>query len=162
MSAVRVWKSVGIAAAAATTAAALGIVLTDLGPWYYALRQPSWKPPDYLFGPAWTLIFILAAMSGVIGWWSSTDRRFRRWMIVLFVTNIALNSWWSYLFFIARRPDWALAEVGYLWLSIVALIWLLWRRSHGAAWLLVPYAVWVSFAASINWGVVRLNGPFGG
>jgi tryptophan-rich sensory protein len=160
--AVRVWKSVAVAAAAATTAAVLGIAVTDLGPWYYGLKEPAWKPPDWLFGPAWTLIFITAAMAGLIGWWSVPARRFRLQMLSLFALNIFLNTLWSYLFFRAHRPDWALYEVGFLWLSIAALIWLLWPAVRTAAWLLTPYLAWVAFAAAVNRAVVQLNGPFSG
>jgi tryptophan-rich sensory protein len=71
-----------------------------------------------------------------------------------------LNVLWSWLFFRARRPDWALAEVGLLWLSIVLLIVLAARASTSAAWLLAPYLLWVAFAAALNLAVVRLNAPF--
>ncbi len=96
--------------------------MTDLGPWYYSLREPAWKPPDWLFGPAWTLIFALAAMAGVIGWRSAPTARDRVWLLALFVVNINLNILWSGLFFRLQRPDYALVEVGFLWLSIFVLI----------------------------------------
>jgi tryptophan-rich sensory protein len=75
--------------------------------------------------------------------------------------NAFLNVSWSLLFFRLRRPDWALAEVGMLWLSILVLLVFLGRVSRTSGWLLVPYLAWVAFAAALNLAVVRLNGPFG-
>jgi tryptophan-rich sensory protein len=83
------------------------------------------------------------------------------WLIGAFALNGLLNVLWSLLFFRLRRPDWALFEVGLLWLSIVLLIALAGRHARRAGWLLLPYLVWVSFAAALNIAIVRLNGPFG-
>jgi translocator protein len=149
-----------IAAVAASAVAVLGALLTDLSPWYYALRKPAWQPPDWLFGPAWTLIFGLTAVAGVIGWTYAPDRRTRRRMLALFAVNAALNVLWSVLFFRLHRPDWALVEVGFLWLSIVALMLSLRPLSKPASWLLLPYLLWVTFASTVNAGVVALNAPF--
>jgi tryptophan-rich sensory protein len=81
-------------------------------------------------------------------------------IILLFAINGVLNVLWSGLFFRLHRPDWALAEVGFLWLSIVALIVALAPLSKTASWLLVPYLAWVTFAALLNRAVVQLNSPF--
>ncbi|MBP7659032.1 MAG: tryptophan-rich sensory protein [Burkholderiaceae bacterium] len=152
---------VWIAAASAVAVAMLGALMTDLGPWYAALRQPAWKPPDWVFGPVWTTIFSLAAIAGVNGWRRAPDRESRERMLLLFAANAFLNVLWSLLFFRLHRPDWALAEVPLLWLSVLALIVVLARFARPAAWLLVPYLVWVTIAALLNWQTVRLNGPFG-
>lgn len=152
---------VWIAAASALGVAMLGALMTDLGPWYAALRQPSWKPPDWVFGPVWTTIFSLAAIAGVSGWRRAPDRESRERMLLLFAANAFLNVLWSLLFFRLHRPDWALFEVPLLWLSVLALIVVLARFARLAAWLLVPYLVWVAIAAMLNWQTVRLNGPFG-
>ncbi len=172
-------RAIVTAAAAAIALAGLGALSTDLGPWYAHLREPAWKPPDILFGPAWTIIYACAAAAGVRAWTrlpggeprratavdlgepADADRRGREWLLVAFAANATLNVVWSLLFFRLRRPDWALAEVGALWLSIALLIVLAGRRSRGAGWLLVPYLAWVSFAAVLNAAVVRLNAPFG-
>ena len=139
----------------------LGAQLTELGPWYRGLVQPSFKPPDIWFGPAWTLIFIMAASAGVTAWKSAPDRDSRRWLIGLFALNAGLNSMWSLLFFKLQRPDWALIEVGFLWLSIAALIVATRRYCRTAGFLLLPYLLWVTFASAINYATVQLNGPFG-
>jgi tryptophan-rich sensory protein len=155
------WRPIAIAAGSALLVAVLGALMTDLGPWYANLKQPPWKPPDWAFGPIWTTIFALAAAAGVIGWRRATSRAQRESMLVLFAANGFLNVLWSLLYFRLHRPDWSLYEVPFLWLSVLALMLLLWRFAKPAAWLLGPYLAWVSIAAALNWETVRLNGPFG-
>jgi translocator protein len=154
------WKPVLIAAAVAIFVAVLGGTLTDTGPWYQSLRKPSWQPPDWLFGPAWTLIFALAAASAVYAWRDADNRVQRDWVIVLFALNGFLNVLWSTLFFALRRPDWALIEVAFLWASILLPMIVFWRFAKPATFFLAPYLLWVSFAAFLNLTVVRLNAPF--
>lgn len=153
----RYWLPMVAAAAAAILVASLGATITDIGPWYHSLQKPSWNPPDWLFGPAWTLIFGLAAAAGVNAWRNAPDGNSRGTMIGLFALNGFLNILWSLLFFRLQRPDWALYEVGLLWLSIALLVFVLSRYAKTAALLLVPYLVWVSFAALLNWQIVDLN-----
>lgn len=158
----RCWKPVAVAAAAAVAVAVLGAISTDLGDWYYQLRQPAWKPPDWAFGPAWTVIFSLTAVAGVWAWRDAPDRAAREWLLALFALNGFLNVLWSLLYFRLRRPDWARVEVVFLWLSVALLIGVLGRYSRRAAWMLVPYLVWVAYAGALNWATVSLNAPFGG
>ncbi|RYZ11837.1 MAG: tryptophan-rich sensory protein [Comamonadaceae bacterium] len=155
------WKPVLVAASAAFGVAMLGALMTNLGPWYFALRQPAWKPPDWAFGPIWTAIFGLAAAAGVTGWRRARSQVERGWLLVLFAFNAFLNLLWSLLYFRLHRPDWSLFEVPLLWLSVLALILFLGRFARGAAWMLVPYLAWVTIAAALNLQTVRLNGPFG-
>ncbi len=156
------WKPIVAAAAGAAGVAILGALSTDIGPWYLSLKEPPWKPPDVLFGPAWTTIFALAAIAGVRAWRHATTKAQREWILILFAANAFFNVLWSLLFFRFHRPDWALAEVSLLWLSILALIVVLGRLSRASGWLMAPYLAWVSFAAFLNLTVVRLNAPFGG
>jgi len=153
-------RPVVAAALSATGVAGLGGLLTQLGPWYVQLHKPTWQPPDWLFGPAWTLIFALTAIAGVQYWREGTAREQREVVIAAFALNAFLNTFWSLLFFRLERPDWALREVPFLWLSIVLLIVLLGRATRSAAWLLLPYLVWVTFAAVLNWKIVALSSPF--
>ena len=154
------WKPVLIAAAVAIVIGTLGGLLTDTGPWYQELKKPSWQPPDWLFGPAWTVIFALATVSAVYAWRAAIDRAQREWVIGLFALNGFFNVLWSTLFFALKRPDWALIEVAFLWLSILLPIMVFWRLAKPASLYLLPYLMWVSFAAFLNLTVVRLNGPF--
>lgn len=156
----RHWQPVWAAALSAMGVASLGALLTQLGPWYYRLNKPEWQPPDWLFGPAWTLIFALCALAGVMYWRQSPRREDRQHLIAAFALNGFLNSTWSLLFFRLERPDWAFYEVGFLWLSIVLLVVLIGRSTRVAAALLVPYVLWVSFAAVLNWKIIQLNAPF--
>ena len=134
--------------------------MTPIDAWYRDLRKPSWQPPNWVFGPAWTVILGLAAWSAVVAWSAAPDDLTRRTVIILFAVNAVFHLLWSPLFFRLRRPDWALGEVVFLWASLIALVGGLWPISHLASLLIVPYLLWVSFAAYLNLTIVRLNGPF--
>ncbi len=138
----------------------LGGMTTTVGPWYRNLRKPAWNPPNWIFGPAWAIILSLTACSGVLAWINSSDPRIHLRIAVLFGINMILHMLWSPLFFYLQRPDWALIEVIFLWLSIVALIIGLGPVSSNASLLLVPYLLWVAFAAVLNLVIVRMNSPF--
>ncbi|HRD75429.1 MAG TPA: tryptophan-rich sensory protein [Hyphomicrobiaceae bacterium] len=154
------WKPLLASAAGWSGVAVLGGIATTIGPWYWALKKPWFQPPDWAFGPAWTLIFALTAIASAMAWRAGPDNAGRRRWVSALVLNGLLNVAWSVLFFYLRRPDLALIEVGLLWLSIAVLVWMARSRSSPAALLLVPYLVWVSFAAVLNAAVVRLNAPF--
>ena len=149
-----------VAGVAALALAAAGGLLTEVGPWYRQLRKPSWQPPDWLFGPAWTIILGLAAWSAALAWVSAPTAGDRLLVVVLYGLNALFHLLWSPLFFKLRRPDWALLEVPLLWLSILAPMVLVAPFSPLASWLLLPYLLWVSFAAYLNLTIVRLNRPF--
>lgn len=138
-----------------------GGLLTSIGDWYRALRKPAWQPPDWLFGPAWTVILGLAAWAFVLAWRGVDSDSAHRLLIALYLVNGVFHFLWSPLFFTARRPDWALIEVPFLWASVLALCVALRDGSVAASWMVVPYLAWVSFAAILNWTIVRLNRPFG-
>ena len=152
---------VTVATAAAICVAALGATVTDLGPWYQALAKPDWNPPDVLFPIGWTVIYALITIAGITAWRAAPTSAAAEWVIGLFALNGFLNISWSLIFFRLQRPDWALFELGLLWLSILAMIIFCGRFSRSAALLLVPYLAWVSFAGALNWAVVNLNAPFG-
>ncbi|WP_420381071.1 TspO/MBR family protein [Novosphingobium sp.] len=149
-----------IAAAVAIFLGGFGGLMTPIGPWYHNLRKPALQPPNWLFGPAWTIILGLAAWSAVIAWNAAPDHAARTSVVILFVTNAVFHTAWSPLFFRMRRPDLALIEVVFLWASLVALVVGLWPISHFASLLIVPYLLWVSFASWLNAAIVRLNRPF--
>lgn len=141
--------------------AVAGGVLTKLTPWYYGLTFPSWKPPDWLFGPAWTVILSLACAAAVIGWDNAPDLATRRLLVTLFALNGTLNALWSLLYFRLERPDWALVEVSFLQLINLLLAWALYPISPTASLCMAPYIVWVAYAGFLNLTIVRLNRPFG-
>ena len=145
------------AAIAALLTAGLGGLATDLSPWYYALRQPAWKPPDWLFGPVWTLIYTLSATAGVLAWNAAASALARRWLLIAWALNAVLNIGWSWLFFTLRRPDWAFIEWALLFASVAGLVAQSARLRPLAGALLLPYLLWVGFAGALNLAVVRLN-----
>lgn len=155
------WAPILAGTAGAVFVAVIGGAATDIGPWYAALKKPSWQPPNWLFGPVWTTIFALCVVAGVIAWRNAATDEARFLIIGLFVVNGLLNIAWSVLFFSLRRPDWALIEVAALWFSILALIIAFFPISRLSALLLAPYLVWVSIASFLNWTIVSLNSPFG-
>lgn len=150
-----------LATIAALSVAALGASMTDTGPWYQSLAKPAWTPADPIFGMVWTAVFALITVSGITAWRAAPNARVAKRIIVLFAVNALLNVGWSLLFFRLQRPDWAIVEVGVLWLSIVGLIIFCGRYSRISSLALVPYLAWVSIAAALNWAVVDLNAPFG-
>ena len=150
-----------VAFALSYATAGIGAALTELGPWYFALKHPAWKPPDAAFGVIWSTIFTLCAISGWLAWQAADTPTMRRRVAWLFGLNALLNILWSALYFKLQRPDWALFEVVFLWLSIQALIMGLWRLSRWASLLLITYWIWVTIAAVLNVQTVLLNGPFG-
>ena len=97
-------------------------MLTEIGPWYDGLKKPSWKPPDWAFGPVWTTIFVLTVIATALAWEAAEGTGARPLIFWALIINAVLNIAWSGIFFKMRRPDWALREVALLWLSIVALI----------------------------------------
>jgi benzodiazapine receptor len=121
--------------------------------WYPALRKPSWTPPRWVFGPVWTLLYPMVAVAGWLAWREGRAR----FGSLLYLLQLALNAAWPWLFFAQRRPDLALACVAGLCVAVVATMASFWRVSRGAAILLVPYLVWVGFAAALTYAIWRLN-----
>lgn len=155
------WPVIAVAGTIAILVAAVGGVLTEIGPWYNSLRFPSWKPPNWAFGPVWTTIFILCVITATMAWAGASQSQ-RLWLVALFGLNGGLNILWNILFFKLRRPDWALIETAFLWLSVAALMAFIWPISATASLLLTPYLVWVGIAGCLNLAIVRLNAPFAG
>tara|TARA_R110002126_G_scaffold1015_44_gene6214 strand:+ start:1377 stop:1850 length:474 start_codon:yes stop_codon:yes gene_type:complete len=138
-----------------------GGLLTDIGSWYRDLKKPSWQPPDWLFGPAWTIILGLAAWAAILSWDQTDNRSDQAILMAVYGANFLFHLLWSPLFFKYQRPDWALVEVVFLWLSVVAMLVITWSFTALAGAMILPYFLWVSFAALLNARIVQLNRPFG-
>ena len=136
--------------------------MTDLASLVSGAEQTILAAARLAVRPGLDADFALAAAAGVVAWRNARTDAEREWIIGLFAINGTLNVVWSALFFRLHRPDWALIEVVFLWLSVLVPMIVFSRYAKLASWLLVPYLVWVSFAAFLNWEIVRLNGPFGG
>jgi translocator protein len=155
------WTLMVMAAAWAIILGGAGGFLTEIGEWYRNLEKPSWQPPDWLFGPAWTVILGLSGWSFYLASREATTTNDALIIGGLFAVNFILHFAWSPLFFKAKRPDWALLENVFLWLSVLSLVVVLPRYSQLAGQLNWAYLAWVSFAFFLNWKIVQLNRPFG-
>ena len=138
-----------------------GAWATDIGEWYKNLKQPKWKPPDWIFGPMWTTIFICAGIAFVKAYDLAPDDATIHWLVILYIVNGLFNLMWSVLYFRMRRPDWALIESIGLWVSVLAILLAPLAYSSISSWLIAPYLIWVTIALYLNWINVKLNGPFG-
>jgi tryptophan-rich sensory protein len=154
------WTTTLVAVLWLSVLALAGGLLTEVGPWYNNLRFPKLRPPNWLFGPAWTTIYVFVAVGGVLAF-NAAEGPWRPLLLGLFVVNSALNALWSFLFFRMRRPDWALADLLPFWLSIAAIVATAYAVRPLAAAFLAVYLAWVTFASWLNWRIVALNVPFG-
>jgi benzodiazapine receptor len=138
-------------------AAALGSVFTarSVRGWYAGLTRPSWNPPSWVFGTVWTILYLLMAVSAWLVW--RHDQFRSQGALILFGVQLALNVLWTYLFFWKRQIGPAFGEIALLWMMLVATIVAFYPLSRLAAWLLVPYAVWVAFASYLNFRIWQLN-----
>ena len=137
----------------------LGSVVTVTGPgsWYAMLDKPSFSPPGWIFAPVWTTLFILMGIALYLVWNSGTERPEVKTALVVFGIQFFLNIIWSFLFFYLRSPFLGLVDILLLWIMIVTTIVLFHRVQKTAAYLLVPYLLWVSFASILNYSVYVLN-----
>ncbi len=138
--------------------AGLGTAWTNLSvaDWYAAIKKPSWTPPNWVFGPVWTTLYIGMAVAAWLVW--RRNGLADAWLALLvFGVQLSLNAVWSLLFFGMRNPGIAFVDVVLLWFAVAGTIVTFGRISSLAAILLVPYLAWVSFAAALNWSIWRMN-----
>ncbi len=144
--------------ALACLAAASSGSIFRAGAWYEDLRKPSWRPPGWLFGPVWLVLYVMIALAGWIVWrLTPTDQTVLP--MTVYGVHLIFNALWSYCFFGLRRPGLALAEMSALWLSILLTMVVFAPISGLAAVLLAPYLLWVSFAWFLNRAIWQLNRP---
>lgn len=140
-------------------AGAIGSVFTvsTIPGWYATLVRPGFTPPNWLFGPAWTLLYILMGSALFFVWKATADKTAKTRAIGIFVFQLILNTLWSFIFFGLHKIGLALIEIAILWLAILATILAFSKISRTAAWLLAPYILWVSFAGYLNCSLFLLN-----
>ena len=124
--------------------------------WYQGLDLPPWQPPGWLFGPVWTVLYILLARSAYLAW-RDAEGPLRRPILALYAGNAVLNVGWTYLFFRAERPALAGLEIVVLLATIGALVVLMRPVNRLASWALVPYGAWVAFATALTWTIATTN-----
>jgi tryptophan-rich sensory protein len=127
--------------------------LTAPGEWYAGLAKPSFNPPGWIFGPVWTVLYVLIAVAG----WRTFERDRRGWLMRLWWAQLALNFLWSPVFFAAHRIGLALIVILLMLAAILAFTAASWRQDRVAAWLFAPYAAWVAFASVLNAAIFTLN-----
>ena len=134
----------------------LGAVGAKPGEWYLNLRKPPLNPPGWVFGPVWTLLYLLM---GISAWmvWNKADAAARRPAMGIFGVQLFCNGLWSWLFFTRQRPDLAMVDLIAMWVAIVAMIRSFHRIEPRAGLLQVPYLLWVSFAGYLNLSLWWLN-----
>ncbi|MEV0153311.1 TspO/MBR family protein [Micromonospora sp. NPDC050686] len=150
----RWWALLGFGAAVFAAAAVGGLGVRGTSAEYKALERPAWAPPDWLFGPVWTVLYLLIAVAGWLVW----QRVGFGPALWAWAAQLVLNAGWTPLFFGAGQYGLAFAEVVVLWLAIGLTVALFWRVSRPATLLMLPYWAWVTFAAALNFAVWRLNG----
>jgi tryptophan-rich sensory protein len=152
------WIGLVVFVAVCLGAGGLGAIATtpEIQGWYKTLAKPTWNPPDSVFGPVWTTLFVLM---GVAAWlvWQQGGRKVATLPLALFALQLVLNIAWSWIFFGLHQPGWAFVEIVVLWLAILATTLAFFRCSKLAGWLLVPYLAWVSFASVLNFTIWRMN-----
>lgn len=135
----------------------LGSIFTtpNIGGWYASIQKPAFTPPNWVFAPAWTTLFVLMGISLFLVWEKGLKKN--KMAVSIFGLQLALNVLWSVLFFGMQNPFLAFVEIIALWIAILGTIFLFYKVDRKAAWLLVPYIAWVSFAAFLNYSVWILN-----
>jgi tryptophan-rich sensory protein len=129
------------------------------GAWYASLAKPAWNPPNAIFAPVWTVLYVLMSVAAWLVWRRAGFAGAGA-ALVLFLGQLVLNALWSYLFFGLHRPDLALLDIVLLWVAILVVAVLFWRVDWRAGALIVPYLLWVGFASFLNFALWRLNrGP---
>ena len=136
---------------------AAAFTVTGDGSWYRTILKPWWNPPGWLFAPVWTTLYILMGIAFFIIWKSVADKKAKRTAMAFWIVQLVFNFFWTIIFFYAQQIGYALAEMVLLWLLIFITIFLFARISKLAAWLLVPYISWVSFALMLNYAIWELN-----
>lgn len=131
--------------------------VTGVESWYQHINKPSWNPPNAIFGPVWTSLYILMGIALYLVWKADTSSELKKIAFVFFAIQLAFNFCWSFIFFRLHQPGWAFAEIIVMWAFILATIFAFAQVNKLAAWLLVPYISWVSFAAVLNYTIWRMN-----
>lgn len=124
--------------------------------WYRQLDKPSWTPPGWLFGPVWSLLYVMIAAAGLLVW--QTPHESRPLLLGLWGAQLVLNALWSYVFFGRKELGYGLLEMMTLWLAIAAFIVMAWPVNQTASLLFMPYLAWISFAAALN-AAIWLRNP---
>lgn len=130
---------------------------TGVKGWYATAVKPSFNPPNWIFAPVWTVLYVLMGIAFYLIWKQEANKLTKQTAYILFAVQLLLNFCWSFIFFSLHQTGWALVEIIVMWLAILFTILWFAKISVPAAWLLVPYISWVSFATVLNFYIWKLN-----
>ena len=153
-----VWYKLIISIIGCEAAGLIGGIFTakSVKSWFLTINKPSFNPPSWIFGPVWTALYFLMGISVYIIWRKS-DTQNVKMALAVFIVQLLLNTLWSFIFFGNQNPQLAFFEILLLWVFILACIIVFFPISQTASYLLVPYILWVSFAAVLNYSIWKLN-----
>lgn len=153
------WLALVVALALPQLAGAIGSLFTfpNIGAWYQVLTKPELAPPNWVFGPVWTTLFVLMGIASFLVWQKGMHKRAVRLALAFYGIQLVLNTLWSIIFFGLQNPTAAVAEIVLLWLAIAATAYLFYKISKPAGLLMLPYLAWVSFASYLNLMIAVLN-----
>lgn len=137
----------------------IGAIFTSssVNTWYANLNKPSFNPPNWLFGPAWTTLYVLMGVAFYLVWREGFQKKEVKVASALFVFQLILNAGWSFFFFGLRSPAYGLVEIVILWVAIIFTIFSFSLVSRASALLMLPYILWVTFATLLNYSILALN-----
>lgn len=131
--------------------------ITGVGSWYQTIQKPDWNPPNWLFAPVWTTLYVMMGIAFYLVWRSNVDTKTKRPALIFWMAQLVLNFFWSIIFFYTHQIGYALVEIIMLWILILVTIFRFALIIKAAAWLMVPYISWVSFAGILNYTIWMLN-----
>lgn len=130
---------------------------SEINGWFQTINKPSWQPPNWVFGPVWTALYLLMGIAFYLIWKSNAPKAKKRIAIILWIIQLVFNFFWSFIFFKQHQIDWALGEIVVLWFFILLTMVSFSRIRQIAAWLMVPYISWVTFATLLTLTIYQLN-----
>jgi tryptophan-rich sensory protein len=128
---------------------------SNIATWYVTLNKPFFNPPNYLFGPVWTVLYLMMGIS--LGMIINAKYSNKNKSLIIFSIQLVLNFFWSVIFFSLQSPGWAAIEIIAMWLSIIYMIRNFYKINKWAGWLQIPYLLWVTFASVLNISIYVLN-----
>ena len=125
--------------------------------WYVNVNKPSFNPPSWLFAPVWTALYLMMGIAFCLGWKAAVTDELKKQAMTLYAVQLFINFIWSFIFFYLQQPGWAMVDFVLMWIMILLTVIWFGKIAPVAAWLLVPYICWVSFAALLNYSIWKLN-----
>ena len=134
-----------------------GFTVSAINGWYTTINKPWFNPPNWIFGPVWTSLYVMMGIAFYLVWKSDATTAFKNQAITLFFIQLSVNFLWSIIFFYLQQPGWAFLDIIIMWIMILLTIFSFVKISSTASWLMVPYICWVSFASVLNFAIWKLN-----